>query len=815
MKSLPAKTALALALGAMLGAPSGMVYAASVDSTAGGIVELGNTLEDTIHDGTGPTRANILGVTPSGQCSGAECPDWSDLFVVDSAKKVTGVIPNLSTRYGGLEATFVYDGISSEDNSIFAGTNKNDAPIDTYEWKSDPGAPQKDDISNAFFYAKKVGTDLIIAGGFDRKSNDGSSHIDIEFNQSEIKLVDKNGGLIADGSVEHPFETAECLVKNCKFDGQRMEGDILISMNFATGGDFGYVTIFGWNATAQKWDRLIQQPGEGCNLVKGSIPAGSVCAFNNDGLIQAPWVIPPDFPDGLPHNAFTEGVMNISKLLGITNLPCFSTVTVKTRSSAGPTPKIDSATGEYPDDDIHTSELKDFSMGRFALCGIDVTKECEAKLNTAGDKFEVKLQRWLDPDTIYSTVGNTGAVDLNVRLSDTKTTTVDLVASGANSPGCTGVLTTQDVGPNTSFAVGAGLTQCFTGMYEVAPTAAYIVPAGQPHAGEFVFTDTVTATAWEQHIMTPSETNYIDRKMATATCYAPANASISLTKSCDTAILVDGEKAKVTIFGTGENTGDVALKEVKLFDNTIPSISFEALSACLDANGNEACDVGEAILCSGKVDCADGFNANLPAKAKFAYSGWYYSTSPASVTPGNNGQYELAFPDTMKVTAKNLFTDATVDNTAAAECKLVVSKGISVVKDCKLRLNTFTATSNNVAVQADARMDVKNDGTLKLTSVQLTNQATGVNFTIGDLAPAAMSGWKYDMYQVKTIHYANNTGGAATFPSPDGVCANAAHFRDDARVTGTAALLPAAHAAVEATGSAWCNVCQDCDWPGK
>jgi len=127
-------------------------------------------------------------------------------------------------------------------------------------------------------------------------------------------------------------------------------------------------------------------------------------------------------------------------------------------------------------------------------------------------------------------------------------------------------------------------------MYEVAPTAAYIVPAGQPHAGEFVFTDTVTATAWEQHIMTPSETNYIDRKMATATCYAPANASISLTKSCDTAILVDGEKAKVTIFGTGENTGDVALKEVKLFDNTIPSISFEALSACLDANGNEACD---------------------------------------------------------------------------------------------------------------------------------------------------------------------------------------------------------------------------------
>jgi hypothetical protein len=436
--------AMTMALGVALTGSMYMMEAYALDSPTEGYVELGHNEDDDgdqdIWDskaGRWDPRANILGVftsdpscinhynlTDNGSSTDEACaygPDFGDLFKTVAGEVVfedaitAGSPPTAGSNgipdyldYGGISAAHVADGVVSYngDTTTFAGSNKNNHPIDTYQWKTG-SVPPKDDVSNAYFYAR-TGIDagpppfdehdghLLITGGFERISNDGDSHIDIEFNQSAI-------GLTADGgsTVWYPTDTTPQPTcgggKDCVFVGERTHNDILVSMDFEKGGDFGILTIHRWdtketeNPADDEWVVAIETGGEGCNeeYTPGgglpTVPADAVCAYNNNGEIDpGDWTTfdrhgqPLASGGTLPRNAFTEGAMDVNYLLGLLETespPCISSVTVKTRSSSS-----------------FTATLKDFALGAFEICGsVTVVKEATGAVGTPSFGYDTNL----------------------------------------------------------------------------------------------------------------------------------------------------------------------------------------------------------------------------------------------------------------------------------------------------------------------------------------------------------------------------------------------------------------------------------------
>lgn len=438
-----------------------------VDDNPPGLFELGlneDTLEDTDilitkgpNSGTLDPRANILG------CMGADAenpavdvcgnwsvdrgtdtsplgngPDWADLFtgemyvndplaetpyyyVVPSFKDAVqlngGYIETGSNSfedfidYGGLVAVFVGDDISAgnavDDTTMVSdGSDSNDDLIDTYAWGTD-SVPSKDDITNTYCYATthtNLGEDLMIYCGVERLSNDGSSHVDIELNKNYVGLD----------------EDPPCDKDVCWMVGDRAEGDLLVSLDFTNGGDFGSLEIRRWNDDeeangGQTWgDPVVELDSEGCNdeIINGiTIPAGAACAFNNNDFINGgPWpnfikdVVPidtdPSFENGmLPRNAFSEFGLNVSEILGANQ--CISYIQVKTRTSHS-----------------FTSQLKDFAVRPFPICGSTIRTEIRnadgnADLTGQTVKVGTDIYDWAEVSTTGPGITDdpTGVVD--------------------------------------------------------------------------------------------------------------------------------------------------------------------------------------------------------------------------------------------------------------------------------------------------------------------------------------------------------------------------------------------------------------------
>lgn len=313
-------------------------------------------------------------------------PDWGDLFtgvmnvnepgadplyyfVVPEFTDLIGLPVEDFIDYGALAAVFVGDHISAssavDDTTMVSdGSDANNDAIVTYAWGTD-SVPSKDDITNAYCYATTkpdIGSpdeDLLIYCGVERLSNDGSSHVDIELNKNYVGLD----------------EEPPCDKDVCYFVGERAEGDLLVSLDFSNGGDFGSMSVRKWNNSAKVWsDPVVDLEKEGCNdeIVNGlTIPAGAACAFNNNADINGGnWpnfikdVTPIDtdagFTDGeLPRNAFSEFGLNVTDILGQTQ--CISYVQIKTRTSHS-----------------FTSQLKDFAVRPFPICGSKVRTEIHA-----------------------------------------------------------------------------------------------------------------------------------------------------------------------------------------------------------------------------------------------------------------------------------------------------------------------------------------------------------------------------------------------------------------------------------------------------
>jgi hypothetical protein len=305
-------------------------------------------------------EGNILGDN-----SLANGPDWGYCATAGSpgctVASTDGIFdadgnPTGGGAAGAAALAFIKDDLSqggASDRTTFSGaggSNKNNDDIfgssDTWHWDSG-NVPAKDDLSNVYAYATfptsgEHAGDLILYAGFERIDSSGDSHIDIEFLQDNIAL-DETAPCNDPGS-----DTTPCSFTGTTSNG-RTVGDIIVSMEFTTGGSIGEVNIREWDGTEYVFVEQLPED-EVCDALD------LFCAINNGGTINGgPW---PNFDrhgaviTDLPQNAFTEFGVNVTELLDET--PCISTFMGKTRSS-----------------DSFTAELKDFAgPTSFPLCSL-------------------------------------------------------------------------------------------------------------------------------------------------------------------------------------------------------------------------------------------------------------------------------------------------------------------------------------------------------------------------------------------------------------------------------------------------------------
>jgi uncharacterized repeat protein (TIGR01451 family) len=261
--------------------------------------------------------------------------------------------------------------------------------------------PDKNDIVTAFAAAyDEQGTgDTIFYFGLDTYSVQGAANAGFWFFRDRVQL--------------NPLEPG---ATTGTFDGDHTEGDIFVSVSYEQGGKVGLVEVYTWDATLGPGNKP-----NGPQLLLTSADADCANAPADDDVCGVINLTPGEDPpwnylnkNGDPtyeSAAFVEFGLNISALLG-ENIGCFSTFLAETRSA----PSL-------------TSQLKDFALGEFPVCGIDVVKEVD-ELAKVGDEVNYSI-----------TVENTGRAPLYKQsITDTLNTNPPTVTDLTNNDGCPAVL---------------------------------------------------------------------------------------------------------------------------------------------------------------------------------------------------------------------------------------------------------------------------------------------------------------------------------------------------------------------------------------
>jgi len=395
-----------------------------------------------------------------------------------------------------LTNVFIADGVDTStpaDVTYFKGGSKDTLDITGWTHTSptgNPAAPDKDEITNAYAAAYNFdstpgspgGEQLIIYFGADRFDTSGDAQIGFWFFQSGVNLgpdgtfVDANGDL-----AEHDI------------------GDILVISNFVGGGATSEIRVYEWVGSGGSdgtLDLLASNVSPGTAVCTDDDEA---CAVANAATATAPWsYLSKTGQTNFPARAFFEGGVNLTAL-GLSQ-ECISSFMAESRSSQSV-----------------TASQKDFALGDFNTCGLTVTKECTAQLNTAGTGVTV---------TIGGQVCNIGfATQQGVTVVDNHAGTV--------------------FGPAS---LGAQTCANYTGSYSSSTLSN---------------TDTVTASA-------PG----VESTTADAECTADTQPEISVTKNCEATTLETvpcdgGSVVAVRIHFSGEvcNAGDVALSNVTVTDD--------------------------------------------------------------------------------------------------------------------------------------------------------------------------------------------------------------------------------------------------------
>jgi hypothetical protein len=280
------------------------------------------------------------------------------LFELDGNAVDAALVPGddwdtvVPTNNGSADtSTFLTDPTGDDESTHFKGGDKDTQDIPDWDIVTQDDTP-KDDIEHAFAaaYTNDEG-DLVIYAGDDRFATAGSASHGFWFFKNKITVP----------------------LGSSKFSGVHADGDILVAVEFQQGGSKAVINVFRWETQPVGNASNLQLVFSGttnvtpgvpfCNAAQGNIPADVVCGITNNVAVSSPWLYHSSSGDPLtdedfPPQSFFELGINVTKLVGET---CFASFLASSRSSA-----------------TETATIKDFAIGGFDVCAVEVGKACTA-----------------------------------------------------------------------------------------------------------------------------------------------------------------------------------------------------------------------------------------------------------------------------------------------------------------------------------------------------------------------------------------------------------------------------------------------------
>src|SRR5437867_4701671 len=205
------------------------------------------------------SNTNPLPIAPSLTPAAAADPTIvASAFVVDPLFNSNNKNTGLTCPATGASTT------GGDPTAVTTGASKNDLPLNGFVYAPTSLQP-KDDLANIYAVAHRTSSGVNeVFFGAERVINNGASHIDFEFLQSQLSLV--------------PSGTTGSAACTGNFSGHRTGGDFLAAVDFANGGSFGSATIYEWS----------------CGGTVATISGGTRCDPGSVGFPNAQYIVAPN-----------------------------------------------------------------------------------------------------------------------------------------------------------------------------------------------------------------------------------------------------------------------------------------------------------------------------------------------------------------------------------------------------------------------------------------------------------------------------------------------------------------------------------------
>jgi hypothetical protein len=533
--------------------------------------------------------------------------DWQNVFNLPTNG-------NVGNPVFGSGETFIRDmPADSPANATERQYNLGKDSLDVTTWTTKAVGtvvPDKDNIVNAF--AKQYNVDLdgggpqgvhkVIYFGADRFANNGDAALGFWFFQHGVETS-------GDG-----FTMASAHTARNDATGQR--GDILVQVDFVSGGSSSEIQIFEWlgnNAppAGTPSNKLfgggtLLELGAGASNGSGVCMAGDVaCAItNNDDSAAYHWRFESKFPvvigkgkgtiqQKYPHESFYEGGIDVTALLGDV---CFNSFLANTRTSHS-----------------ETADLKDLALGDFNTCGsIAMTKDCRADSGYGTPSYDDSLLAYKTTHRVTIENDGEGGPIFDIQMRDDAVGgahSCDIVKVG-NTPVAPISLPAFD--PNDAEAGwvdvpgGESLDQSAGGTVQLVVTLLCVSP-------ENPFDNTATVRAAQNNngprtlMASDDETDTGDL----TECPVNVPTGLALTKGCPTPVVwevVGGVyKPKVCVTIGIQNTGQASIVMSEFKDHRNDGSVADLISEIPLVSGQRRLTPGQAI--TGIVDC---YNPTAP-----------------------------------------------------------------------------------------------------------------------------------------------------------------------------------------------------------
>ncbi|MDP5293447.1 hypothetical protein Q9290_14275 [Oceanimonas sp. CHS3-5] len=622
-------------------------------------------------DYNGPTVANAVDDNNGGGSSDGD--DWENI--------ADGSDSAIATTMGDLGG-IINDTKGSNDDVFTGGGSKDDLDIPNWMHKSAKSTPDKDNITNAYAaaYQNALG-EVIVYFGADRFANNGDAQMGFWFFHDNVSL--------------NPDGT---------FNGVHTIGDTLILANFSNGGTVNTIEVWEWRPGAGSDGNINLFKLGDFGACDGTNP--NVCALNNDSDTPSFWPYDPKFgtTGQIPDNSLFEGGINLNQVIG--DDICFSSFMAETRSSTS----VD-------------AQLKDFALGDFSLCGIDITKECRDL-----DPENENSQGIINEDGSLITLGyegtvvNTGAITYQVFLED-------LVDGNGGTTGGDGItqVCIDGLNGNPEDGMCQADEDLGAGVLNGDGTATFDLPGGQTalYIGEWTVSGEPTSLTFGNEIQATATINGIpvfsEPASDTTTCVVVGNADIEVLKMCSNPTIVGGDTFEADITGVATNTGNVKLNEVSLVDVTDLGAPAGAYTFVRDANKNGLVDVGEPAFNNGVDSLTPGEMVAFKAKV----SSTSFTTHENTITASGTNAFDSSDQpsDSASVTAED-------------QCSVSPDPVIAIEKLCDDDFGsngsgvelTATGSPEVIAVKVYNTLTATNNGTEDLTNVVISDAEGGLTW---------------------------------------------------------------------------------------